>query len=262
MDGEHRTCRGVIRNSPRGAGVCAEEVVLGRPEQHLVAAAGEPLSYPEYALWVIDGTAERVHPRRHGAYPAGRHRQPLSCADDLGILLEHARAEKVPLPRYARRRKLVAGSGAYRADAEPPGDRFCPARNLAPKAAGALNDAQFARRAALAGDMPQERLRVQARWRQHGDDMAGVRPFNVVARTAVIPYQPARLGGHAPGRAHQLCGVRPEQEVAARGHARQDRFKRAPVAAVIFRQQVRCAIQRAPGFKPAQGRAAELCVFP
>ena len=92
--------------------------------------------------------------------------------------------------------------------------------------------------------------------------MAGVHPFNVVTRTAVIPYQPARLGGHAPRRAHQLRGVRPEQEVAACGHARQDRFKRAPVAAVIFRQQVRCAIQRASGFKPAQGQLAELRVSP
>ena len=75
MDGEHRTCRGlrcgVIGKSPGVAGVCAEEVVLGRPEHHLVAAAGEPLSYPEYTLWVIGGLAEPVHPRRHGAYPAG-----------------------------------------------------------------------------------------------------------------------------------------------------------------------------------------------
>jgi len=110
--------------------------------------------------------------------------------------------------------------------------------------------------------MPQERLRVPARWRQYGDEMARVRPFNVVAGTAVIPYQPARLGGHAPGRAHQLRGVRPEQQVAACGYARQDRFKRAPVAAVIFRQHVRCAIQRAPGFKPAQGLPAELRVVP
>jgi hypothetical protein len=49
-------CR-VIGKSPGVAGVCAEEVVLSRTEHHRVAAAGEPLGYPEYALWVIDGKA-------------------------------------------------------------------------------------------------------------------------------------------------------------------------------------------------------------
>src|SRR5256886_16515707 len=106
MDGEHGTCcglrRGVIRKSPGAAGVCAEEVVLGRPEHHLVAAAGEPLSYPEYALWVIGGMAEPVPPRRHGPYPAGRPRQPLSFAPRPGVLPEHTPPEQAPPPLYAR----------------------------------------------------------------------------------------------------------------------------------------------------------------
>ncbi len=64
--------------------------------------------------------------------------------------------------------------------------------------------------------------------------MAGMRSLNVIPGTAVIPYEPAGVRGDAPGRAHQLRRVRSEQDVAARGHARQDGLERPPVAGVVF----------------------------
>ncbi len=88
--------------------------------------------------------------------------------------------------------------------------------------------------------------------------MSWVRPFDIITRPAVVPNQPARLGGHAPGRAHQHRAVRPEQEITSPGDFRQDSFERAPVAAVILGQQLRPAVQRVPGFESPQGLLAEL----
>ncbi len=60
-------------------------------------AAGEPLGNSEYALRVIDGVAELADTSRDGAHPPGWNREPESLADHLGVLLEDAGAEQVPL---------------------------------------------------------------------------------------------------------------------------------------------------------------------
>src|SRR5208282_4961841 len=123
-----------------------------------------------------DGTAELAHTRRDSANPARRIRQSLNFADQLGVLFEHAGAEQIPFRGCTRRWKLITGGDAYRSDAELAGNLLCAVCHLAPEAARAVNDAKLVIRAALCGDMPQERLGVSARRRQHRDDMAGVRP--------------------------------------------------------------------------------------
>ena len=81
-------------------------------------------------------------------------------------------------------------------------------RDLAAEAAWPLNDVQIARGRITAGDVSQEGLGVPACRRENGDDVARMRPLNVIARSAVVPDQPAGVRGDAPGGAHEDRRIR------------------------------------------------------
>ena len=195
-------------------------------------AAGEPLGDAEYALGVIDGLGELADACGHRAHPARRVGQPQRFGDQLRVLLEDARAEQVPLARRSRgsdrrAQRVLRGcrTGARSSPRPPrPGGRSCRAPERCTGRAGAVT----------ACDVPQERLRVPACRRENGDDMAGMRLLNVIARAAVVPDQPAGLRGDAPGRAHEDRRIGAEQDVTASGDARQHRLERLPVAAVVL----------------------------
>src|SRR5271165_1249008 len=205
---DHRSCRSlrrrVIRQSYPRAGVGPEEVLLRWSERYFILAAEEPLGDAEDALRVLNGAPEFTHARRYGAHTAWRVRQPEHLADQLGVLLEHAGAEEIPVARYAWRRNLVIGSDAHRAYAQIARDRLRPVRHLAAETTRSVNDAQITRGVRLGGEPQQEGFRIPAGRRQHGYDVAGMCSLNVIPGTAVIPYEPASVCGHAPGHTHQL----------------------------------------------------------
>src|SRR5262249_59724549 len=86
----------------------------------------------------------------------------------------------------------------------------------------------------------------------------GARPLGCSAGAARVPDEPARFGRKATCHAHQLGGIRAEQDVAARGHAREDLLKSPPVTAVVFYQDVRGAAEGLPRFQPLCRLTAEL----
>ncbi len=73
-----------------------------------MTAAREPLSYPEHAFWVTDDAAELAYARRDGADLPRWPWRPEGLANEIGILLEDASAEEIPLLPHANR----GGNGA------------------------------------------------------------------------------------------------------------------------------------------------------
>ena len=130
--------------------------------------------------------------------------------------------------------------------------------DLAAETAGPLNDVKIARPLITAGDVSQEGLGVLACGRENGDDVARMGPLNVVARSPVVPDQPAGVRGDAAGRAHEDRRIRAEQDVTASGQARQQRLEGAPVALVVFDDHGRGPVQGPPCLKPESRLAAEL----
>jgi len=83
--------------------------------------------------------------------------------------------------------------------------------DLPAEAALALDDDQ------LRCHVLNERVRVAARRRQHGHEVAGMGPLDVVPRAAVIPDQQVEVGADVPRAAHQVRRIRTEDQVAPSG---------------------------------------------
>ena len=84
------------------------------------------------------------------------------------------------------------------------------------------------------GPRAHERHGVARRRRQHRNDPAGTQRLHVIARPALVPEQRVDLGHCLAGLAHQLRGIRAEQDVAVRGDAPKASREGLGIAPVVF----------------------------